>query len=78
MDKLKQWFVKNWKTTQVVVKNVVELVNAIALAGVAGFSIHQSLNEQSVWYRVLLFAGVLIAVQASALFIKSLNKKPVK
>lgn len=78
MEKVKQNVSKNWKTTQVVSKNVVELVNAAALAAVAGFAIHQSLHEQSVAYKTLLFAGVLIAVQAAYLFVKSLNKQPAK
>lgn len=78
MEKVKQWFVRNWKTTQLISKNVVELVNAAALAGVAGYAIHQSFNETAGWYRVLLFAGVLIALESALLFVRSLNKRPVK
>lgn len=78
MDKVKQTIKRNWKTTQLVAKNVLELTDAAALAGVAGFAIYKSLGETAIAYRVLLFAGVLIALQAALLLVRSLNKQPVK
>ena len=66
---------RNWKTTKVVVKNLVELVDAVALAAVAGFAIYSSLGETANWYKALLGAGVLIAVQATLLLVRHFNKK---
>lgn len=78
MEKVKQVVSRNWKTTQVVARNTVELVDAVALAAVAGFAIHQSLGKTGFWDRALLAAGSLIAVQATLLFVKTLNKQPAK
>jgi len=69
---------KHWSTTKVVTKNVVDLANATALVGVAGFAIYESIHERGVWYRVLLLAGVLIAVEGAHLLLKHFNQEPKK
>lgn len=66
---------RNWKTTKVVSKNLVELVDAVALAAVAGFAIYSSLGESGNWYKALMGAGVLISIQATLLLVRHFNKK---
>lgn len=60
--------------------NAQELVDAACLASVSGYSIYESLqpNHKSGWYRALLIAGIVIALQAAALFVRHLNKPGVK
>lgn len=76
IKKLKTWFGKNWTTTKVVLKNVSEFVDAAALAAVSGYAIYEALqsNHKSFWYKALLIAGVLIALQAFVLLVKHFNK----
>lgn len=74
MKNIKNWFVTNWNTTKVVAKNVAEFTDAAALTAVSGYSIYEALKHSSVWYRGLLVAGVLIALQAFVLLVRHFNK----
>jgi|GEM_PF-3642916 len=65
------------KNTVKISKNLIEFVEAAALAVVAGYAIHASLNVyllQGVFSYILLFAGSLIAIRASLLLIHHFNK----
>lgn len=59
-----------------VTKNVCEFADAAALAGVSGYSIYEALQpaHKTFWYRALLVAGVLIALQAFVLLVKHFNR----
>jgi hypothetical protein len=61
---------QNWQATRVVTSNFAEFVDAACLAGVAGFAIYSSLHKKEFWYRALLFAGLVIALQAFLLLVK--------
>jgi hypothetical protein len=76
MKRIKDWFVKYWNIAVTVGRNIAELADAVALAGVSGFAIHQALQAnhvQSYWYRSLLCGGVLIALKAFWLLVKHFN-----
>lgn len=74
MQKIKNWFIRNWKTTKIVVTNALEFLDAACLAGVSGFAIYSALTKHTIWYKVLLFAGCVIALQAFVLLVKHFNK----
>lgn len=69
-DKIKQ----DVATTKTVVKNVAEFVDAVALTAVSVYSIFEGLHHKTFWYRALLVAGVLIALQAFVLLVRHFNK----
>lgn len=57
-----------------VVKNLCEFVDAACLAGVSGYSIIEALKHKGEFrYEVLLFAGLVIALQAFVLLVKHFN-----
>lgn len=65
-------------TLRTVSKNVAEFVDATCLAVVSGFAIYQARynrNLKSLWASVLLFAGLVIALQAFVLLVRHFNKK---
>lgn len=75
MKKIKDWFTRNWKTTKIVVTNAIEFLDAACLAGVSGYAIYSALTHQrNIWYKLLLFAGMVIALQAFVLLVKHFNK----
>jgi len=63
-------------TIKTVSKNVAEFCDAAALSAVSGYSIYEALQpaHKSFWYKALLVAGVLIALQAFVLLVKHFNK----
>lgn len=64
----------NIVTTKTVLKNVIEFVDASCLAAVSGFAIFIALKHlQGNWYKALLFAGVVIALQAFILLVRHFN-----
>lgn len=67
-------------TARTVTKNVCEFLDALALTAVSGYSIYEALqpNHKSFWYKGLLIAGVLIALQAFVLLVKHFNKPDPK
>jgi hypothetical protein len=67
---------QNYQTAKTVTKNVIEFYDALCLAGVSGFAIWQALDKYrgSFWYKLLLLAGVTIALQAFILLVRSFNK----
>ena len=74
MENLKKKAADNITAIKTVSKNVFEFADATALSAVSGFSIYQSLHHTSVWYKALLVAGVLIALQAAILLVRHFNK----
>lgn len=74
MKKIKNWFTQNWKITRTVTTNAVEFLDAACLAGVSGYAIYSALTKQTIWYKLLLFAGMVIALQAFVLLVKHFNK----
>lgn len=68
------------KTTKTVSKNVAEFADAAALAAVSGYSVYEALqpSNKSFWYRALLVAGVLIALQAFVLLVRHFNRPVVE
>jgi ABC-type transport system involved in cytochrome c biogenesis permease subunit len=60
--------------------NAQELVDAACLGAVSGYSIYESLQKghTSGWYKALLVAGIVIALQALSLFVRHLNKPVAK
>lgn len=74
MYQLKTAIKTNATATKNVVKNLCEFVDAACLAGVSGFSITEALKHKGVfWYEVLLFAGLVIALQAFVLLVRHFN-----
>lgn len=74
--KIKETVKSNVYTTKVIVHNAVEFLDAACLGIVSGFAIYQALHDKSlhqIWAKVLLFAGLVIALQAALLFIRHLN-----
>jgi uncharacterized membrane protein YraQ (UPF0718 family) len=64
-------------TVQTVWKNFVEFLDGACLAVVSGFAIYESLTNhgfKKIWAYGLLFAGVVIALQATVLLAKHFNK----
>lgn len=55
-------------------KNFAEFAEASALAGVSGFAIYSGLQNDSLAYKALGVAGVLIALRATQLLVKHFNK----
>lgn len=75
MQKTKQWFGSNWTTTKIVWSNLCEFVDAACLASVSGFGIYTALqHKHEFWYDALLFAGLVIALQAFVLLVRHFNK----
>lgn len=74
MTNAKRVFIDDWATAKTVLKNLSEFLDAAALAAVSGYSIDEALKHQTFWYKVLLVAGVLIALQAFVLLVKHFNK----
>jgi hypothetical protein len=65
----------NYGTTiKTVCKNVAEFADGLALAAVSGYAIYEALKHTSYWYKALLVAGVLIALQAFVLLVRHFNK----
>ena len=57
-----------------VIKNLSELVDAACIAGVTGFGIYEALKHNgNHWYELLLFAGLLVALQAFVLLVRFFN-----
>lgn len=57
-----------------VVKNLCEFVDAACLAGVSGYAITEALKHHGkFWYELLLFAGLVIALQAFVLLVRHFN-----
>lgn len=79
IDTTKLTVSKNWTSTKVICANVAEFVDAACLAIVSGFAIYQARygNLKKAWADVLLFAGLVIALQAFVLLVRHFNK-PVK
>lgn len=80
MNNIKSFASSNYTAAVVIVKNVFELADAVALTAVSGYAIYQALANlhKSFWYYGLLFAGVLIALQAFVLLVRHFNKQPTK
>lgn len=78
MEKVKNWLKTNWKTTKTVWSNLTEFVDAVCLGSVSGFSIYTALHQKGFWYKLLLFAGLVIALQAFVLLVRHFNKTPAK
>jgi hypothetical protein len=74
MQKTKEALVKDWSSLKTITKNVFEFTDGICLASVSGFSIYEALNHRSMWYKALLFAGLVIALQAFVLLVRHFNK----
>lgn len=68
---------QNWSATKVVTKNIAEFVDATCLAIVSGFAIYQAhfgnLHLSKVYSDVLMFAGLVIALQAFVLLVRHFN-----
>lgn len=71
--KVAQTIKDNIVTTKTVLKNVGEFVDASCLAAVSGFAITEALRHSGFWYKALLFAGVVIALQAFILLVRHFN-----
>lgn len=76
---IKQLVKANWSATTVVAKNLAEFVDAACLAIVSGFAIYQAhfnkLHMGRFYGYVLLFAGLVIALQAFVLLVRHFNYK---
>lgn len=75
LDTTKQSVKQNWSATKLVTKNVAEFVDAACLAIVSGFAIYQARygDLKKAWADVLLFAGLVIALQAFVLLVRHFN-----
>lgn len=72
---------QNYTTGRLIAKNVAEFVDAACLSTVSGFAIYQAhFNHQlkQLWADALLFAGLVIALQAFVLLVRSFNKIPAQ
>lgn len=81
MDKFKSAVSNFTATTRNVWANASEFVNASCLAAVSGYSGYQALQHiKDNWYRALLFASVVIALEALTLYLRHFNRPaaPVK
>ncbi len=74
MQKVLTWLRTNWTATKVIARNFGEFIDAVALTSVSGYAVYQGVNHTDVWYRALLLAGVLIALQAFGLLVRHFNK----
>lgn len=67
-----------FKSAGTTCRNIAEFADAVALASVSGYSFHESLHHRGNWYKALLFASVLIGLQASILLVRHFNTAEVK
>jgi len=74
MKNIKDTAIKDFNTAKVIWKNFIELMDAVCLTAVSGYSIYEALRHTQLWYKALLFAGVVIALQAFVLLVKHFNK----
>lgn len=70
---MKDKILSNVTTTKTVLKNVSEFVDAACLSAVSGFAVSEGLKHTGFWYKALLFAGVVIALQAFVLLVRHFN-----
>lgn len=75
MQKIIDWLKKNWAATVTITKNIFEFLDASALASVSGYAVYAGLHGQGLWYKALLGAGTLMALQAGVLLIRHFNKQ---
>lgn len=75
---IKQPIKNHISTTRTVTKNFCEFLDAACLAGVSGFAIYQALDQKGFWYKALLFAGLVIALQAFLLLVRHFNHPVTK
>lgn len=71
--KLEKTLKQNATSIKNVVSNLCEFVDGVCLATVSGYSIYTALKHSDFWYRVLLFAGLVIALQAFVLLVRHFN-----
>lgn len=78
MDKFKNTVSEFIATTKNIWANASEFVNASCLAAVSGYAGYQALhNLQDNWYKALLFASIVIALEALTLYVRHFNRAPV-
>ena len=68
---------ENWTVTKTVFHNLVEFTDAACLGITSGFAIYQARTNtglKHLWANVLLFAGLVIALQAFVLLVRHFNK----
>lgn len=77
MENAKKTVTANIGSIKTVATNLAEFVDAACLAIVSGFAIYQAhfgkLGLTKLWSDVLLFAGLVIALQAFILLVKHFN-----
>lgn len=78
MKNIKDIAVKDINTAKVIWRNFVELLDASCLTVVSAYAIYEALKHNQWTYKGLLFAGVVIALQAFVLLIRHFNKPVVK
>lgn len=77
--KIKDNITRNWKTTKIVGRNLLEFTDAICLTAISGYAITEAFAQRNeFWYQLLLFAGLVVAIQAFLLLVKNFNKQPAK
>jgi hypothetical protein len=62
-----------WETAGRVARNIADFADAAAVAAVSIYSLNASLHHKGGWYKLLLVASVLIALQAFWLFVRHFN-----
>lgn len=77
MSKVKDKAKATKETTQTVVQNVGEFLDAISFTVVALFTVFTAFDhrDESYWYKALLLAGLVVSFQAFRLLVRHFNKK---
>lgn len=77
MDKIKSGVSDFVATTKNIWANASEFVNASCLLAVSAYSGYQALqNVHDNWYKALLFASVVIGLEALHLYVRHFNRAP--
>jgi hypothetical protein len=74
MKNVKAQAVKDWSAAKIICKNFAEFLDASCLTAVSTYAIYESLRHKGWLYGVLLFAGLVIALQAFVLLVRHFNK----
>jgi hypothetical protein len=75
MKNVKAQAVKDWSATKTIVKNFTEFLDASCLMAVSTYAVYESLHHRREWvYEALLFAGLVIGLQAFVLLVRHFNK----
>lgn len=72
---LKNKVISEVNTVKTVWHNFLELLDAICLTAVSSYAIYESVRHATqLWYKALMVAGLMIALQAFVLLLRHLNK----